>query len=123
MAKKARRRLEEADDDKFEFPEFDERLFLAHEFEQYYATVLAFILGLIIGAAAFLVGRSGLPVALPLLTGVVGVAGGTFAIQRIRPASSDYTKGDWAGLILLMIFGFLGFWLLFSDLFRSVGFG
>ena len=37
--------------------------------------------------------------------------------QRLRPASSEYTKGDWASLILMQTFGWLGIWFVLTDLF------
>ena len=119
MAKKAKRKAEEEAEAAFEFPEFDERGFLAHEFEQFYATVLAFALGFVVGAVAYLVGTASPSFFLPLGVGVVGTAAGAFAIRRIRPGSSEYTRGDWATLILLIFFGFLGFWLLLADLLRA----
>ncbi len=121
MAKKARRRLEEAEEEQFEFPPFDERGFLDHEFELYYATVIAFIVGVVLGLVGFLVDGLGLSVVVPLLVGLAGTAAGVLIIQRIRPGSRTYTTGDWAGLVVLIFFGFLGFWLLFADLFRAVG--
>ncbi|HTT26110.1 MAG TPA: hypothetical protein VMH90_04005, partial [Thermoplasmata archaeon] len=100
----------------FEFPEFDEPGFLRHEFEQFYATIIAFVLGVVVGIAAYVVGRLAVPVAVPFGVGIAGVVVGTLLIRQVRPASSEYTKGDWASLVVLIFFGFLGFWLLFAGL-------
>jgi hypothetical protein len=113
MAKKARQKTEDTEP-AFEFPEFDEHGFLQHEYEQYYATVIAFVLGVVIGIVAFLVGRFSVPVEVPLGVGVAGLIGGALGIRQIRPLSKDYTKGDWASLVVLMLFGFLAFWLLLA---------
>ncbi len=115
MAKKARQKSEETES-AFEFPEFDEKGFLDHEFEQFYATIIAFILGVVVGVAAYIVGRLGLSWEIPFGVGLAGVAAGALLIRQLRPASTDYTKGDWASLVLLMFFGFLGFWLLLAGL-------
>ena len=115
MAKKVKRKSEEEGEPAFEFPTFDERGYLQHEYEQLYATVTAFVIGVLVGGFAFLVGALNLPYFVPLAVGFGGTVGGAFAIRQIRPASSDYTKGDWATLIVLIFFGFLGIWFLLSD--------
>jgi hypothetical protein len=115
VAKKARQKAED-EEPAFEFPEFDEKGFLEHEFEQFYATVIAFLLGVVVGVAAFIVGRQGTPWEVPFGVGIGGVVVGTLLIRQIRPASKDYTKGDWASLAILIFFGFLGFWLLLAGL-------
>ena len=43
------------------------------------------------------------------------LAGSPILIQRLRPKASEYTRGEWAGLILLEFFGWVGFWFLLSD--------
>lgn len=115
MAKKARKKADE-EEDAFEFPPFDEGAFLAHEFEQFYATLLAFGLGVLLGAVAFLIGAVGVPPFGVLGIGIVGIVGGCYAVRALRPAAREYTRGDWASLIVLMFFGFLGIWLLLADL-------
>ena len=118
MAKKVRKRSEEDDDPAFEFPEFDEKGFYEHEFEQLYATLLAFLFGVLLGGLAFAVGRIGLPVEAPFGAGLAGTVLAAFVIQRLRPESAKYTKGDWATLGALMFFSFLGIWFLLADLIR-----
>ncbi len=115
MAKKARRKLEEEEEAKFEFPEFDVRAFVTHEFEQYYATLIAFGFGVLLGLLVYLIGLAKLPVEVPVLAGVAGTVAAVLAIREMRPASWDYTKGDWASLVVLVFFSFLGVWLLLAD--------
>jgi len=114
MAKKARKKGEE--EEAFEFPEFDERAFLRHEFGQFYATMLAFAFGVIDGAAAWAVGDASQSVLVAFGAGVALVVGAAYAIRRIRADATDYTRGDWASLIALMFFSFLGIWFLLADL-------
>jgi len=115
MAKKVRKKGEE-EEAAFEFPEFDEKAFLSHEFEQFYATVMAFGLGLVVGVATYYAGRAGLPLAGVLGVGALGVVLSAFVIRSLRAASKEYTRGDWASLIVLMFFAFLGVWLLLANL-------
>ncbi|MCI4317914.1 MAG: hypothetical protein L3J96_05190 [Thermoplasmata archaeon] len=113
MAKKAKRKLEEDEANaSFEFPEFDERKFIVHEFEQSWAIAIAFALSGLLGALSYLIDRVNLPLIFPVVVGVGLVALSPFLILRIRPLASEYTKGDWAGLILTEFFGWLGIWFL-----------
>jgi len=123
VAKKAKRKLEEEAENAFEFPEFDEKGYLAHEFEQFYATVTGFVLGVVIGVAAFGVGLTGVSVYLPLGVGLAGTAAGALVIRQLRAGSADYTKGDWAALVALMFFTFLGFWFLLANVACAGGLG
>ncbi|MCI4330422.1 MAG: hypothetical protein L3K19_01055 [Thermoplasmata archaeon] len=111
MAKKAKRRLEEDEEYKsFQFPEFDDQKFLDHEFEQTYATAIAFGLVGLMAVASYLVDRAQVPAILAVFAALAILVAAPFLIQRVRPLSSDYTKGDWAGLIVIMLFGWLGLW-------------
>jgi hypothetical protein len=111
MAKKARRRLEEDEEfHSFQFPRFDDEQFLAHEFEQTYATAIAFALAGGMAVVSYLIDRANLPAVLALAAAIAILVASPFLIQRLRPLSSEYTKGDWAGLIVMMIFGWLGLW-------------
>lgn len=119
MAKKAVRRLEEDDEYRnFEFPEFDEGKFLRHEFEQTYATLLAFVFAIAIGFASFAVTRTALGALAGFAIGLVLIVATPYLVQRLRPSSSEYTRGEWAALLLLEIFGWLGVWFLATDLFH-----
>ncbi|HTT34330.1 MAG TPA: hypothetical protein VLX64_05530 [Thermoplasmata archaeon] len=116
MAKKARQRLAEAEADaSFEFPEFDEPTFLRHEFEQTWATVLAFLLAVADGILSYLLGRIVPLLVVPAAVGIAWLGLSPFLIQRLRPTSDQYTRGEWAGLLLLEFFGWVGFWFLLSD--------
>jgi hypothetical protein len=119
MAKKAVRKLEEDDEYRnFEFPTFDEGKFLSHEFEQTYATVLAFVFALVIGVVSFAVSRTALGGLAGFGAGIVLIVASPYLVQRLRPSSTEYTRGEWAALLLLEIFGWLGVWFLVTDLLR-----
>ena len=113
MAKKAKRKLEEDEEyASFRFPDFDEVKFIAHEFEQSIAIGIAFALAGVIGVLSYLIDRTSLPLVVPVVAGIALILFSPFLIQRLRPLSGDYTKGDWAGLILTEFFGWLGIWFL-----------
>jgi|SRR5580658_8167001 hypothetical protein len=117
MAKKGKRKLDEAGEIKpFEFPEFDERKFLHHEFEQTFATAIAISLALVLGVASWAMDRANLPLIVPVVASIAVVVFSPYLFQRVRDLASDYTKGDWAGLILTETFGWLGIWFLLIDI-------
>jgi hypothetical protein len=119
MAKKARRKREEdAESTAFEFPEFDLRKFLEHEYEQTYATALSLGLAVLLGFASWGLARAGLPSVVPLVVGLAVIVFSPYLLQRVRTAAQEYTKGDWAGLILTELFGWLGIWFLLLSLAR-----
>ncbi|MCI4353762.1 MAG: hypothetical protein L3K06_00160 [Thermoplasmata archaeon] len=125
MAKKARKRLEEEAASAFEFPEFDELAFIRHEFEQTYAMFYAVIVAVALGFASFGIDRALSGHSQPTLQGLlppalaIGViAFSPFLLQRLRASASEYTRGDWAGLIVLEIFLWLGLWFLLADVFH-----
>jgi hypothetical protein len=126
MAKKAQKKLE---DDQatnfFEFPEFDVKGFIDHEFEQSYATAFALIFAVALAVVSFGIDRglSGysqptLQWVLPLAISVGAIIFSPFFLQRLRSGAKSYTRGDWASVILLEVFGWLGFWFLLSDVFH-----
>jgi hypothetical protein len=125
MAKKARRRLEETEAVvSFEFPTFDERGFVRHELEQTVATGFAFALAVLLAVLSFALdrviaptGQAILQVALPVLLSISVVIASPILWARLRPAASEYRRGDWASLILLEMFGWLGLWFLLTDVF------
>jgi len=118
VAKKARQRLEEPEEASFEFPTFDEPKFIHHELEQTFATLTAFGLSIAIGVVSFLVGRAVDLFVVPFVVGLALVAASPWVVQRLRTESSTYTRGEWAGLIAIAFFGWLGIWFLLSDLIR-----
>ena len=117
MAKKVRQKLDEDDPyHHFEFPVFDELKFLAHECEQTGATLVAFLLALVLGAASLGITLVHLPSLLAVVVGLVVVGFTPWIVRRLRAGSDGYTRGEWAGLMLLELFGWLGFWFLLTDL-------
>jgi predicted tellurium resistance membrane protein TerC len=124
VAKK--KKLESEDEVGFEFPEFDEGAFIAHETEQTVATVIALGVAILLAVVSFAidsvagghaVGGTDPLVFVPPLVGVAVIIASPFVIGRLRPASTDYTKGDWASLLLIEIFGWLGIWFVLTDVF------
>jgi len=116
MAKKARKKLEEAQEPAFEFPEFDEGAFVWKELELDSATLLAGIFAIAAGIVSAGLKLAGLLWWVQFPVGLVIVILGVFAIQRLRPASHAYTKGDWAGLFILEFFGWLALWFVLVNL-------
>lgn len=116
MAKKARKRLEEAAEPAFEFPEFDEGAFVWKEFELASATLLAGLVALGVGVVSSGLTLAGLPWYIPFPIGLAGIILGLFGVQRLRVYSHAYTKGDWAGLFMLEFFGWLALWFVLVNL-------
>jgi hypothetical protein len=118
MAKKARRKAEEEEANEFTFPEFDERSFLRHEYEQTFAMAAALVVAIALGVVSWAIDSAGLPVVIPVVLAVAAIVFSPFLFLRWRTTANEYTKGDWAGLILMETFGWLGIWFLLLDLAR-----
>jgi hypothetical protein len=116
MAKKARRKLEEEEEQAFEFPPFDEDGFATKEFELGSGLLLAGIITLLIGFISWAISTTGITVWVPLALGILVIALSPFVIQRFRTLSTLYTKGDWAGLIAMEFFGWFALWFLLLNL-------
>jgi hypothetical protein len=58
----------------------------------------------------------GLPWFLPVVLSIGIIAMVPILLPRLHEQANTYTKGDWAGLFLMEIFGWLGFWFLFANL-------
>jgi len=116
MAKKARRKVEEAAEPPFEFPTFDSHAFLDHEFEMTVATTIALFVAVLLGLLSWALGVVSAPWFVPVLVSLVAIAAMPVLLPRLREQAAAYTKGDWAGLFLMEIFGWLGFWFLFANL-------
>lgn len=112
MAKKVRARIEEKEENTFEFPVFDDRTFVRHELELTWATIIVVAVAILLALLSYAVSRTALPVAIAAVIGVVGVAASPSLVQRIRESAGSYTKGDWAGLIAVELFLWLGVWFL-----------
>jgi hypothetical protein len=117
MAKKVRRRLEEEEAAKsFEFPVFDDVAFVSHEFELTYATALGALLALAEGLLSWAFSVVGLPWFAAAIVAPAMIIASPFLILRLRSRAIEYTKGDWAGLIVIQLFGWLALWFLFLNL-------
>ena len=119
MAKKVRTRPEETEEYRFEFPVFDERAFIAHELEMTYGMLIAVVCAVFAGAFSAVVAWAGgttLPVAVAAIVGLAVIVASPFVIRALRAAAREYTRGDWAGLIALQFFGWLGIWFLIGEL-------
>ncbi|MCI4353342.1 MAG: hypothetical protein L3K14_08210 [Thermoplasmata archaeon] len=116
MAKKARRKVEEAGEPAFEFPVFDSSGFLSHEFEMTIATTIALFVAILLGLLSWALSAVGFPWFAPVLISLGIIAAVPVLLPRLREEATTYTKGDWAGLFLMEIFGWLGFWFLFANI-------
>lgn len=116
MAKKVRRKLEDEEAASFEFPVFDDVAFVKKEFELASGLTLAGLLALVIGLLAWALTVTGLPWYVPFPIGLALAVATPVILGRVRAGTSIYTKGDWAGLIFLVFFGFLAIWFLLVDL-------
>jgi hypothetical protein len=115
MAKKARKKVEEAAEPPFEFPVFDTKSFLTHEFEMTTATTIALFVAILLGLMSWALSVVALPWYVPVGIAILVIVLLPIVLPRIRAEAETYTKGDWAGLILMAIFGWLGFWFLFAN--------
>ena len=113
MAKKAVRKLEEEEEARsFDFPTFDEAKFVAHEFEQSYATGIAIGLAAVFGVLSYLIERATAPGIVAAVVGIALIAFSPFLYPRLRPLAGEYTRGEWAGLLVTELFGWMGIWFL-----------
>ncbi|MCI4364883.1 MAG: hypothetical protein L3K10_02320 [Thermoplasmata archaeon] len=120
MAKKARKRIEEDATPAFQFPEFDEAGFIWKEYELTGATTIAGLLALVLGVGCWALTAAGIPWFVPLALGFVGVVGTYFLIAWARTGARHYTKGDWAGLIAFVFFGWLAIWFVLINIAPNV---
>ncbi|MGI0071588.1 MAG: hypothetical protein ACRECT_05935 [Thermoplasmata archaeon] len=116
MAKKARRKLEDEEEQAFEFPAFDEDAFAKKEFELGAGLLLAGIVTIAIALLSWAISTAGITVWVPLALGLFILILSPFLIQRMRTLSSLYTKGDWAGLIAMEFFGWFALWFVLINL-------
>lgn len=120
MAKKVRRKPEEDDEvHSFKFPEFDERKFLDHEYDQTRATIVAFLFSVLVAFVSFGLDRAGVWLGLAPLAGIALIAASPFVIREFKSEKVEYTKGDWAALILMELFGWLGIWFVLGNVFGA----
>ncbi len=110
MVKKVRRNPEAEEEAKFEFPEFDEASFVSKELEMTIAVALACGFAVLLGLFSWFLTSILVPWWAPILVGFAGIVVCPLAIRRLRSRYEIYTKGDWAGLIALIFFGWLALW-------------
>lgn len=123
MAKKVRQNPVAVEESKFQFPVFDERGFIDHELELTYGMAMAVVWAILAGVAAagigtFLSRAAGTTVGISAAVGVglVIVLTSLVIFPRLRTSVATYTKSDWAGIIALQIFGWIGIWFLLGSL-------
>jgi hypothetical protein len=116
MAKKQRQKIEEEKATAFEFPVFDETAFIKHELDLSWATVIALTMAILLGVLGAAVVHVGLPYTVPIVIGILGIASIPSTIQTVRHSREVYTKGDWAGILAVAIFVWIGVWFLLSGL-------
>lgn len=124
MAKKVKKKLEEDEDYKsFQFPHFDVVKFIHYELEQTSATIwsLVWALGMsIVSWRVTLYGDSmgyGVAASVAALTvGIVVMAILPFFIRWAREKAVTYRTGDWATLLVVYLFLWLGIWNLLLNI-------
>lgn len=119
MAKKVKKKIDEDEEyKKFRFPDFDVPGFIEHELEQTSATFLSVLLAVAVSVLSWwLTARGGVTFAIVSLVIGAGVAAAfPFLVLRLREKATEYRKGDWATLLALYIFMWLGLWSLFLNL-------
>ena len=116
MAKKARRKLEDEEEQAFEFPVFDEKGFAKKEFELGSGLLLVGLITIGIGFFSWAISTLGVSVWVPLGIGFLVIVLSPFLIRRFRTLSTLYTKGDWAGLLAMEFFGWFALWFLLLNL-------
>ncbi len=118
MAKKARKLLETKEEfEQFQFPKFDEGKFILYELEQSSATLFSIALAVLVALATWQLTLYGLGQGAGTIFGAISVVIGIgvgillpFLIRSVRELSATYKKGDWAMLIILYLFLWLGLW-------------
>ncbi len=120
MAKKVKKKIEEDDQYKaFSFPEFDVRGFIHHELEQTSATAFAIFLSIGVALVSWYLTSYGeainLTTSLAVVSAVIGIIGAVvlpLLIRFFREKAGEYRTGDWATLIAIYVFLWLGLWSL-----------
>ncbi|HEV2316982.1 MAG TPA: hypothetical protein VGV89_05340 [Thermoplasmata archaeon] len=119
MAKKVRSKPEDTEESKFEFPVFDEKAFIVHELELTTGMALGLTFAVVAGLLSALLsifGGTSLTLGAPIAVGILVVVASPFLFMTLHPATREYTKTDWAGVIALEVFTWLGLWLLLAGI-------
>lgn len=116
MAKKVRGKPGAVDEaPQFEFPVFDERAFLNHEYEITRGMLLAGGVAVLIGAVSWAIDAARLPWEIPPVMALIVLIFLHSAITWLHPRARIYTKGEWATLYAVVFFGWLASWFLLLD--------
>lgn len=95
--------------------------FIAHEVEQTFATGFALIVAVLLGAVSFAIdkaiGGTSFGPFVPIPVGIAVIVLSPWLLQRLRTGKPEYTRGDWATVILMELFGWLGIWFVLTNLF------
>lgn len=122
MAKKVRQNPVAVEETKFQFPVFDEKGFIAHELELTYGMAMAVVWAIVAGVLAAGVGTflarsegSTVGISAAVGAGLVVILTSFVVFPQLRSSVATYTKSDWAGLVALEIFGWIGIWFLLGS--------
>ncbi len=122
MAKKVRPKAADATpaEPSFQFPVFDEKAFVTKEYEVTLGMVVTGLLSVVVGIASWAVTAALASFSdawvLSVLIGFAGLLGLHPLVNSLHPRAHVYTKGDWAGLMAVVFFGWLAIWFMLSDI-------
>ncbi|NNN18146.1 MAG: hypothetical protein HKL79_07290 [Thermoplasmata archaeon] len=120
MAKKVRGKPGTADEEPpFEFPVFDDRAFLNHEYEITRGMLIAGGVALLLGIISWAIDTASLPWELPPVLALIVLLALYSLVTRLHPRARIYTKGEWATLYAVVFFGWLASWFLLLDTIRA----
>lgn len=89
--------------------------------EQTFATGFALAIAVLLGAVSFLIdkaiGGTSFGPFVPIVVAIPVIVLTPWILQRLRSGKPEYTRGDWATVILMELFGWLGIWFVLTNLF------
>ncbi len=117
MAKKVRGKSgTEEVEPPFEFPVFDERAFLNHEYEITRGMLIAAGIAVGLGILSWAINTAAPQVwELPPVIALVVLILLYSMVTWLHPRARIYTKGEWATLYAVVFFGWLASWFLLLD--------
>jgi hypothetical protein len=116
VAKKVRGRPGTEDQEPpFEFPVFDERGFLKHEYEITRGMLIASGVAVGLGVLSWAIDTAVLPWELPPVLALVVLIFLYSVVTWLHPRARIYTKGEWATLYAVVFFGWLASWFVLLD--------
>lgn len=118
MAKKVRGVPDAESDEEpdFEFPAFDERGFLDHEYEITRGMLITLGVAFLVAGISWAVNYVKLDWWLPLLIGFGVLIGLYWIVTALHHRAYIYTKGEWATLLAVYFFGWLAAWFVILDI-------